>query len=425
MYRNGSDQCTPGTGSLARLLSAAGMAVGAAALLALLPGQASAQARPHGMPHHLPNQDTVWMPPQAQAYKPYSDFEGKITPYHVQGNVWVMEGEPGWSNVVVQVGHEGVLVVDTGVASMAPQLVAAIKALADKVNGPYDQADCDPQSSGRFCPVTLRHRAIRWIIDTDGLPDHIGGNAIVRLAGKFVVGGNFEFDNPGLTPGAYVIAHQNVLDYMVQQDPQTHQTMVPQALWPSQTYTEDMYGLRFDGEAVLIHYQPHANTDGNSMVMFRSSDVIATGDALDMRHFPIIDVARGGTIDGELRALNHDILEAVPAHHQNPNEFGTMVVPGHGRVGDQYVLVQVDDLLTVIRNRVMYYKDQGKTLEQVLALRPSSDYDERWGPTRGPWTTRDFITAVYKTLPAKGPVFSMRTVTLVPSSARVSGGKTY
>jgi len=82
-------------------------------------------------------------------------------------------------------------------------------------------------------------------------------------------------------------------------------------------------------------------------------------------------------------------------------------------------------MVTTIRNRIQYYKNQGKTLAQVQDLSPAGDYAGRWGATEGPWTTRQFVEAIYKTLPAKGPSFSMETQTLVPATATVSGGKSF
>jgi hypothetical protein len=171
----------------------------------------------------------------------------------------------------------------------------------------------------------------------------------------------------------------------------------------------------------LLH--PHnATTDGNLIVMFRRSDVVATGDIVDFTGYPIIDTDRGGTIDGELVALNHIIDMSVPADKQ---EGGTLIIPGHGRLGDQADVVHYKNVITIIRNRVQYYKNQGKTLQQVLALKPSWDYDQRWGHDDGPWTTRQFVQAIYKTLPPHGSSFSMQTLTLVPADAAVTNGKKY
>ncbi len=341
----------------------AGLAVAAAVLLGLHPEPLTAA--------DMTVAAAAGAPPAADA-----GSDGAIHPWHVAGNVWLMAGEPGASNVVVQVGDEGVFVVDTGVAAMADKLAAAIKRLAAEKAG--DQKE------------------IRWVVDTDGLPDHVGGNEIVRKSGSYIGGANFEVDNAGLTPGAFVVANLNVMSQMVADG-------VSKEVWPSETHIEDLYSWDFNGEAVSLVHPHSANTDGNTEVLFRSSDVLATGDVFDMVHYPVIDVAHGGTIDGELAALNDDIDLAVAGFHNGPQEGGTMIIPGHGRVCDQADLVEYTIIITTVRNRVMYYKNQGKTLEQVLALKPSWDFDARWGAASGPWTTKQFIEAIYKTLPRKGP----------------------
>jgi hypothetical protein len=124
-----------------------------------------------------------------------------------------------------------------------------------------------------------------------------------------------------------------------------------------------------------------------------------------------------------LVAINSVIAMAAPG---NQSEGGTVIVPGHGRLTDQAEVALYRNMITIIRNLVQYYKNEGKTLEEVLALKPSDGYDQRWGRTTGPWTTRDFITAIYQTLPAKGPVFfTMKNGTVVPSTAAPSGGKVF
>jgi glyoxylase-like metal-dependent hydrolase (beta-lactamase superfamily II) len=310
-----------------------------------------------------------------------------------------MAGEPGESNVAVQLGDQGVLVIDTGAQAMAPKLLAEIQRLA--------------QEHGR------EKKLIRKVINTNGHDDHIGGNETLRKAGSQIVAGEEAAQqNAFVSPGAEVVAHENVLKRLVAES-----TPSRQSLWPTDTEGFEIDNTRFNGEAIQIHHPHNANTDGQLMVLFRGSDVIAAGDVVDMTSYPIIDVARGGNIDGELVALNKLIAMAAPA---NQAEGGTVIIPGHGRLCDQTDVVLYKNMITMIRNLVQYYKNQGKTLEEVLALKPSEGYDQRWGATSGPWTTRDFITAIYQTLPAKGPVFfSMQEGTVVPSTATPSGGKVF
>ncbi|MGH8141468.1 MAG: MBL fold metallo-hydrolase [Steroidobacteraceae bacterium] len=333
-----------------------------------------------------------------------SATQSKVYPSHVNGQVWLLAGEPGESNVAVQVGDDGALLVDTGTQSEAPKLLDAIQGLIQNHAG--DQ------------------KTLSVIIDTNGRLDHIGGNAVIAAAGSQIMGGHEAADAKefaGEKVQAEVLAEQNVLTRLVQEQSTSGQH-TSHALWPTITEDFDLYNMTFDGEAVQVYHPHYANTDGQLIVFFRQSNVIAAGDVVDMSSYPIIDVARGGTIDGELVALNKVIEMAVPAAYA---EGGTVVIPGHGALCDQADVESYKNMITTIRNRIQFYKNEGKSLEQVLALEPGAGWDERWGAASGPGSAREFITAVYRTLPAKGPPFSMHTVTLVPSTATVSGGRQY
>ena len=374
----------------------------AASLAVAVAGQVRAAQMPHQEPQPATADPAMGEP--ANIYAPNNVYappreDGEIHPWHVHGQVWVMTGEPGGSNVAVQVGDQGVLVIDTGTKVMAPKLLAQIQRLAQERAG--DQ------------------KAIRKVVNTNGRADHIGGNETIGKAGSQIISGEERAQqNAFVSAGAEVLAHENVLRHMT-----AERTDASRGLEPTDTEGFEIDNTRFNGEAVQIHHPHNANTDGQLIVLFRGSDVIATGDVVDMTTYPIIDVKAGGTIDGELVALNKVIAMAAPV---NQAEGGTVIIPGHGRLCDQTDVVLYKNMVTVIRNTVQYYKNQGKTLQQVLDLKPSEGYDQRWGATSGPWTTRDFITAVYETLLAKGPVFfSMQNGTLVPSTATPSGGKLF
>lgn len=342
---------------------------------------------------------------RAQNVDAESATRGGVSPSHVNGQVWLIAGEPGESNVIVQVGNDGALVVDTGTEATAPKLLDAIQGVIQQHAGD--------------------RKVLSTIIDTNGSPDHIGGNAVLAAAGSTILGGHEAADAKEFAgqaeQAAEVLAEQSVLARLVQENSAYGQRM-PQALFPTITEDFDLYNMAFNGEAVQVYHPHDATTDGQLMVFFRQSNVIAVGDVVDSRNYPIIDVARGGTIDGELVALNKVIEMAVPAMYA---EGGTVVIPGHGALCDQADVETYKNMITTIRNRIQYYKNDGKSLEQVLALKPSAGWDERWSASSGPGSTREFITAVYRTLPAKGPPFSMHTVTLVPSTATVSGGRQY
>lgn len=338
----------------------------------------------------------------SQAMSTRDSFDdGRIHPWHIQGNIWLLAGEPNQTNVVVSVGNEGMLLVDTGVQEAAGKVVAAIQRLAD------EQSIDNPE--------------LRTIINTGPEADHIGGNGVLRKAGKMIVAGNFARDNAGLPPGADVIANEKALAFLVA-DNTAGGSGARQDLWPQDTVGTDVYNTMFNGEALQLFHPHEATSDGVEMVLFRHSDVLVTGDVVSMVSYPNIQVDRGGTIDGELVALNHILDWAVPSERA---EGGTMIVPGHGRVCDQSDIVNYKNILTTIRNRVQEYKNEGKTLVQVLALKPSDDYDGRWASADGPASAKGFITAIYDTLPAKGPSFSMDTTTLVPATASIRGGKAY
>ena len=329
-----------------------------------------------------------------------SSQPGQIVAQHLQGNVWLLAGEPAMSNVAVQLADEGILVVDTGTRAMAERLLARIQALGDE--RVTDQGAA----------------AIRWIIDTDSGTDHIGGNDVVAKGGRTVVAGNFARDaaSQGLLNAATIIANVNLLAHLVAYNAQAPQDQ--QVTLPENAIDADVYDTYFDGEALQLFHPHAAVSDDDPMVLFRRSDVIAAGDVVDMTGYPRIDVAQGGSIDGELVALNRIIELAVPVDKQ---EGGTLIIPGHGRLCDQSDVVHYKNVMTIIRNRVQFYKNQGRTLEQVLGLKPSQDYDARWGSSSSGWTGQDFVAAIYRTLPARGPSFSMQNETVVPADAKVGG----
>ena len=244
------------------------------------------------------------------------------------------------------------------------------------------------------------------MMNTNGRLDHVGGNEMIAKAGSQIISGEERAQQLAfVAPGAEVFAHENVLKRLSASD-----ELRPLAPTDAESFEVD--NQRFNDEAVQIHYPSNAaNTDGQLVVLFCGSDVIVAGDVVDMMTYPIIDVKAGGTIDGELVAINKVIDDGGARRSSGRRDADH---PGHGRLVDQADVALYRNMLTIIRNTIQYDKNQGKTLQQVLDLKPSEGYDQRWGRASGPWTTRDFITAVYETLPAKGPVFfSMETTTTV------------
>jgi cyclase len=290
----------------------------------------------------------------------------------VQGNVYMLIGDGG--NVTVQTGKDGILLVDTGLAQNADTLLETVRGLSKGV--------------------------IRYIINTHVHPDHTGGNAAIAKAGATIAGGNVVGNlGESATEGAAVIAHENVLNRM--SAPTGQQSPTPEGAWPTDTFFVNEKKMFFNGEGIEVIHIPNAHTDGDSIVFFRRSDVIAAGDIFTPAIYPIIDLARGGNVQGIIAGLNRIIQIAIPADKQ---EGGTYVIPGHGRLCDQADVVVYRDMVTIVCDRVQDMLKKSMTLEQVKAAKPTLDYDPLYGANTGFWTTDKFIDAVYKSLTEKPEV---------------------
>jgi cyclase len=284
----------------------------------------------------------------------------------IRPNVHVIFG--AGSNVVVHVGEDGVLLVDSGSAPMADALLNAVKAI-----------------------TTQR---IRMIINTCADPDHVGGNDEVGSTGVAINPDSFSDEEH-----ATVLAHENVLLRMsAPRGPGDSDTLFPVAMWPNETYTSKFRSMYLNDDAIQVMRETGAHSDGDSMVFFRRADVIATGDILDLRHFPVIDPAKGGSIQGELASLNRLLDVTVPAIPLVLKPGRTLLVPGHGRISDYGELVEYRDMITVIRDIIEDMIGRGMTLEQVKGANPTQGYRRRYGADSGPWTTDMFVEAIYSGL---------------------------
>ena len=230
--------------------------------------------------------------------------------------------------------------------------------------------------------------------------DHVGGNEKVSKAGKTLFQTNGQLGE-GMTNGgaAAILSAEKVLTRM--SAPTGKTSPFPTASWPTETYDQKRKYMYLNGEGIEVLHQPAAHTDGDSVVFFRRSDVVAAGDVLDTTRFPVIDVARGGSVQGEIDALNRLVDLAIPSVPLVSQDGGTYVVPGHGRLCDQLDVVDYRDMVTIVRDRIQDLSKKGMTLEQIKAAKPTAGYTARYGADAGAWTTSMFVEAVYKSLASR------------------------
>jgi len=157
--------------------------------------------------------------------------------------------------------------------------------------------------------------------------------------------------------------------------------------------------MYLNGEGIEVLHQPAAHSDGDAIVFFRRSDVVAAGDIVDTRRFPVIELDKGGSVQGEIDALNRLVELAIPSVPLvSSPEPGTYVIPGHGYPLDQQDVVEYRDMVTIVRDRIKALVATGATLERVKASDPTAGYKGRYGSDTGAWTTGMFVEAVYRSL---------------------------
>jgi glyoxylase-like metal-dependent hydrolase (beta-lactamase superfamily II) len=293
----------------------------------------------------------------------------------VQGNVYMVTGLG--VNVAVQVSEEGALLVDTP----PPALLDQVRELVAQKS----------------------KRSIRYVINTSAIPDHVSGDEAVQLAvtspAALANMRRFGLAAGGLAgfgaDGVQILAHENVLNRITNRS----KPAIPGASVSAEYYlpTKDFF---LNGESIVLTHTPNAITDGDSLVYFRRSDVLATGDLFTPGRFPTINLEEGGSINGLIKAVNKALEITVPAAFQ---ERGTYVIPGHGRLCDEADLSEFREMITVVRDRVQAMINDKKTLQQVQAARPAFDYENTYGKNGGP-AAQAFVETVYKSLtaPPKG-----------------------
>jgi len=294
-----------------------------------------------------------------------SDEAAGVRTLQVAPQVYMIAGDGG--NIAVQVGSDGIVVVDSGAGRASAQVLAAIREISEQ--------------------------PIRYVINTSASAEHVGGNAVIAEAGDGLGGGGGGAAAAfgGIRSGAARLAHENVLLRMSADT--NGRPLFPEAAWPTEGFV-DVKNLYLNGETIqVVHHT--AVSDGDSVVFFRRSDVVVTGHVVDDHRFPFIDVANGGSIQGEIAALNALIELVIPPTPLVWQSGGTQVIPGRGHVMEQADLVEYRDMVTIVRDVVQSMIAKGMTLEQIQRAEPTAGYTRRYGTDTGPWTTAMFVEAVY------------------------------
>ena len=283
---------------------------------------------------------------------------GGLDVVRVRPNFYMIAGAGG--NIGVQIGSDGVVLVDSGKGTATTDVLAAIKKLTDL--------------------------PIRYIINADAGPDFVGGNETLAKSGLNVLNG---------ATGAAILAHESVLTKM---SARNAKPSYPREAWPTEAFLTKRYAFRMNDEGIEIWYEPAAHSNADSLVLFRVSDVVVAGDIMDTTRFPVIDVANGGSIQGEIDALNRVIELTITPIPFIYKDVGTYVIPGHGRLCQQLDVVDYRDMVVEVRDVIEDLIKQGKTLEQIKAASPAKAYETEYGTQEG--STNAFVEAVYKSLTA-------------------------
>jgi glyoxylase-like metal-dependent hydrolase (beta-lactamase superfamily II) len=251
----------------------------------------------------------------------------KISVTKLRGNISVLQGSGG--NIAVLTGLDGKLLVDAGITASRPRMTEALNSLSD-----------DP---------------VKHLINTHWHFDHTDGNEWLHAV------------------GAEITAHENTRKHLsvttCVEDWNFTFPPAPAGALPTKLFDSEQT-LHLNGATLALKCYPPAHTDSDISVHFTDADIIDVADTLWNGHFPFIDYSTGGSIDGMIRAAEANVAKVTDE---------SIVIPGHGPMGNKSQLIEFRDMLVSVRDKVSTLKREGKSLEEVVAAKPTADYDAKWG----------------------------------------------
>jgi glyoxylase-like metal-dependent hydrolase (beta-lactamase superfamily II) len=260
----------------------------------------------------------------------------------LRGNVRVLMGAGG--NIAVLPGRDGKLLIDAGYAGSRPKIADALARISS-----------DP---------------IKHLINTHWHFDHTDGNEWLHSA------------------GATILAHENTRKHL------STNTRVegwdftfppsPAGALPTEVFSGER-NLHLNGSNIALKYYPPAHTDSDISVHFTDADIFHVADTFWNGYYPFIDYSTGGSIDGMIRATEANLAKVTDK---------TIIVPGHGTIGDKSQLSFYRDLLVSTRHKVATLKRQGKSLDEIVATKPTAAWDAKWGG--GFMSPRQFTGLVFQ-----------------------------
>ncbi|MCW8933547.1 MAG: MBL fold metallo-hydrolase [Gammaproteobacteria bacterium] len=259
--------------------------------------------------------------------------------------IYMLMGKGG--NIGISVGDDGVFMIDDQFAPLTPKIKSAIKKLSDK--------------------------PIRFMINTHWHYDHTGGN-----------------ENLG-NDGVVIVAHNNVRERMSKDGfIEAFNKKIPASpklALPVITFN-DTVNFHLNNLDINVIHQRNAHTDGDSIVLFKSANVIHMGDTFFNGLYPFIDGSSKGSVNGMIKAT--DYVLAI-------SDDKTKIIPGHGPLGDRKSLKEFRSMLIIVRDRMQKLMDQGKTLDEIITLKPNADFDKAWGETF--LSPEMFLKVLYSAMP--------------------------